>query len=101
MNIGKKYVPVVCLFAFLIMFSACTSVHEPNAGFLRDYPSLQKGRDFKQERVAGDADLTKYEKIKVSPVAIDRFQNPYKEYSDAEIQKILKAAFLRDMKFWG
>ncbi len=88
MNKHKKILLSPCLLFFLVSLSACTSVHQPPSGFLGDYSSLQKGRNFKQERVAGGVDLTKYQKIKVNPVEIDRFQNSHKEYSDTEIQNL-------------
>ncbi len=84
----KKIQLASFLLFFSVSLSACTSVHQPPSGFLGDYSSLQKGKNFKQERVAGGVDLTKYQKIKVNPVEIDRFQNSHKEYSDTEIQNL-------------
>ena len=88
MSKHKKILLSAYLLFFSIALSACTSVHQPPSGFLGDYSSLQKGKNFKQERVAGGIDLTKYQKIKVNAVEIDRFQNPYKEYSEAEIRTL-------------
>lgn len=88
MNKHKKVQISSFLLCLSVALSACTSIHQPTSGFLGDYSGLQKGKNFKQEHVAGGADLTKYQKVKVNPVAIDRFQNPHKEYSDAEIQNL-------------
>ncbi len=95
MNKYRKILLSATLLFVSVSLSACTSVHQPASGFLEDYSSFQKGKNFKQERVASGVDLTKYKKIKVNPVETGHFQNPYLEYSNAEIQKLaveLKAA---------
>lgn len=86
MNKYKKFCLAGCLILFAFVLSSCTSIHQPTSGFLGDYSNLQKGKNFKQEYVASSADLTKYKKVKVNAVETKRFQNPYKEYSAAEIQ---------------
>ena len=88
MSKRKKILTLAGFLLIPVLLFACTSVHQPNSGFLGDYSSLEKGQVFKQERIAGGVDLTKYQKIKVHSVEIDRFQNPYKEYSEAEIRTL-------------
>ena len=95
MRLNKKVLSFALLIFFSVSLSACTSVHQPPSGFLGEYSSLQKGKNFKQERVAEGVDLAKYQKVKVDPVETSRFQNPNKEYSDEEVQTMaaeLKAA---------
>jgi hypothetical protein len=87
-NKHKQFYLAGCLFVFVFVLSACTSIHQPTSGFLGDYSNLQKGKYFKQEYVVGSADLTKFKKVKVNPVETGRFQNANNEYSDAEIQNM-------------
>ncbi len=69
----------------MVSFSACTSVHKPS-GFLSDYANLQKGTEFKQERIAENADFSKYTKVKVNTPELKFFENTNQEYDDADIQ---------------
>ena len=88
MNKHKKILGSVTFLFMSLLLSACTSIHQPSSGFLKDYSNLEKGKNFKQERIAAGVDLTKYRKAKVNPVDTGRFQNPNKEYSDAEVQNL-------------
>jgi len=88
MNRYRKVLPAGFLAFFLFTLSACTSVHEPPSGFLGNYSDLQKGKSFKQEYIESGVDLTQYQKVKVNPVDVSRFQNPRNEYSEAEIQQL-------------
>jgi len=86
MNLSKKLNHTVCLLLITVSLSACTSVHKPPSGFLENTSNLKKGIAFKQEFVVQGTDLTQYKRVKVNPVDISHFQNPYEEYSAAEIQ---------------
>ncbi len=95
MNKTKKTLLTATLLFVTVLSSSCTSVHQPASGFLGDYSNLQKGEEFKQERVIAGVNFSKYTRVKVSPVVFEGFQNPYNEYSTAEIQNLaveLKAA---------
>jgi len=95
MNKTKKTLLTAALLFVTVLSSSCTSVHAPASGFLGNDSNLQKGARFKQERFAPGVDFSKYTSVKVSPVVFDSFQNPYDEYSAAEIQNMaaeLKAA---------
>ncbi len=83
----KSIVPPLFLFSFLLILSACASVHKPS-GYLPDSAGLQEGKYFKQERIAPDADFRKYKKVKVEDVDIQYFDNSVSRHSEEDIAKL-------------
>lgn len=86
MNVKRQTLLVFgfALFA-MVSFSACTSVHKPS-GYLNDYSGLQKGTEFKQERISEVVDFSKFTKVKVNPPELKYFENINHEYDDLDIQ---------------
>ena len=86
MKIRKRTVFILGFSVFaMVSFSACTSIHKPS-GYLGDYAGLEKGKEFKQERVAEQADFSKYKKVKVNTPELKYFENANHEYDDMDIQ---------------
>lgn len=75
------------LLAFVFILSACASVYKPS-GYLPDSANLQKGKYFKQERIAADADFSKYKKVKVENVDLKHFDNSISKHPKEDIAKL-------------
>ncbi len=74
----------LALLSFLCILSACASVYKPS-GYLPDAADLPKGKYFKQERVAPEADFSKYKKVKVEDIDIQHFDNTVSRHPEEDI----------------
>ena len=75
------------LLFFLCILSACASVYKPS-GYLPDSAGLQKGKYFKQERIAPDTDFSKYKKVKVEDIDLKHFNNSVSQHSEQDVAKL-------------
>lgn len=87
MKIQKKGQAVSLLLSLTFLLSACTSVYKPS-GYLKDYGDLQKGKEFRQEAVKPEVDLSKFKKVKINPVDTEHFDDPQNKYSDQEVERL-------------
>ncbi len=85
MNVKRSILVFGFAFFAMISFSACTSVYKPS-GYLDDYSTLQKGTEFKQERISETADFSKFTKVKVNQPELKYFENVNHEYDELDIQ---------------